>query len=203
MGKRFNNINDAFKGLSSDNKGDKREAEQYLYYYFYSTTKRIVQKNNGSYTDIKDTHQNAMLAFFDNIKSNKYIKVPECKIKTYFYKIAFYKFVDIYKSNHRISLTDSVENEEWQLDNNWLGNNTDSLINERYKKELVKILLKQSSESCLEIFTMFYIKELDYSEMLEISEYKSIDSLKSTKANCLKKIREIYKRLNINKESWI
>ncbi|GLR19888.1 RNA polymerase sigma factor [Portibacter lacus] len=135
-----------------------------------------------SKNDLEDAFQDSIIALYQNIMQGK-LKILDGSIKTYIWAIGKYKVIDslrIKKKDIKIS-NDYIEPYEIK----------DAELNE--KQQLLYKHFKLLGKSCQKILKYFYYEGLTLQEIVEISEYKDENSVKSSKSRCIKQLRNLIK----------
>lgn len=129
----------------------------------------------------KDTFQDAVIDFHENIKSGK-LEILSSSAKTYLFQIAKFKIINLLKREKRITYIDDLVliNSESQ----------DYLLNEdmKYKLEDIKEALSKLPKDCQRLLKLYYFNEFDMTSIARELNYKNSDTAKSKKSVCMKKL---------------
>lgn len=157
---------------------------QSFYASNYHKSEAYILKNNGNKDHAKDTYQDAFIAVWKNIKTNKFEPKNENALSGYLYQIVKHKWMDYLRSSaykKSTSLTDfKVIRED------------DSIYDTAYdrKIETVKTVFKTLGEPCQSLLSSFYYTKLSLREIatqLNIGEA----SARNKKYRCMEKLKAL------------
>jgi RNA polymerase sigma-70 factor (ECF subfamily) len=141
-----------------------------------------------------DIYQESFYAFYKNIQTGK-LKQLTSSIKTYLFEIGKNQIFnelrrrekekEIIAFDSSPDLLEKIAEEEVETE----------------KSTIVRNLVRTMQEPCSTILKMFYWQQKKYDEMFYLLEYSSIESLKTQKYKCMKKleitVRTKFKEANL------
>ena len=154
-----------------------------VYSAVYPKVRNYVLKNNGDEAQSKDIFQEAFIACWKNIKANKLSE--NGNVEAYLYTIAKNKWIDYLRS---IAYRKTVSDNDDLIQQN-LGE--ELLVDEHEEKEKRKVLqlaLKQLAVDCKELLTKFYFERRSMNEIAEELKLSSA-STRNKKYRCMEKLR--------------
>jgi len=145
---------------------------------FINYSKRFELNND----EALDVYQDAIIAMYQNFTMQQ-LELTSSSIKTYLFGIGKHKIYKLCKSkNKQIKIENNIEDfEDIEL-------NDDSL--NYYQKELSK-LIANISDSCKELLRLYYYRNLTVQEIVEQTQYKDANTVKSHKSRCMKRIKSL------------
>lgn len=161
-------------------------ALRHLYREYYQMALKFVKYNKGTTEDAGDVFQEALIAFFENIKNKKFRGASS--IKTYLYAtIRNNWFAKLKKAKE----TQSIEN--LNIKDEVVTDNTQDINN------ILSELMNQIGESCKRILQFYYYENLSMRDIMKKMDFSSEQSAKTQKYKCMQKLlkflenRPIYK----------
>jgi len=145
----------------------------------------IVKLYHCSLKDAGDIYHHAVLAFYENVISNK-LKVLECSVKTYLFAIGRKKYLELLKSEKKFLKIDH----ERTLVNLPEVQKTDALIKEQ-QLECVEKGLDKLGEPGRTILELYYYHGKSMEEIAQLLHYKNSATAKNLKYKCLLRLRKI------------
>jgi len=139
--------------------------------------------------DAKDIFQDAILAFYNNIKSGQ-LHEMSVSVKTYLFAIGKFKVINFQKKHIKsvtfsefglLSITEPTENRMMDKEE------------DEFVKATVKKYLNEQCEDCKKILELYYFKELDMDTIAKEMGYKNANVAKKKKYECFKKLAEMVK----------
>ncbi len=135
--------------------------------------------------EAKDAYQFAILAFYENVVSNRLVELKS-SLKTYLFAIGKNKILELRKSDKRFQeLGDRSEEVLDQVD-------TSELIEREATLELVEQSLEQLGEPCKSLLELYYYDKMTMEDIAETLNYKNAATAKNLKYKCLNRLRKIY-----------
>lgn len=137
----------------------------------------------------KEIYQDAFLAFYRNIITGR-LKKLESSVKTYLFQIGKFKLHNELKRQKRTGIP--VE-KQWDL----RADNPDVFRPKEEKDILMQKALvagfKKLSEKCRQLLRLFYYEHKHHEEIMQIMDYATVDSVKTQKYKCFKKLESVIK----------
>jgi RNA polymerase sigma factor (sigma-70 family) len=156
----------------------------------------VIRKYSIDMETAKEIYQESFLIFHNNIINGKLTQLT-ANLKTYLFQIGRNILNNEFRRSNR--LTEIADIKEHNFSN---GEeiNFDSENSTESRKRLIRDSLKELGKKCIEILMLFYFQNMKYEEMMPILNYSNIDSLKTQKYKCFKKLEsEVKKRMEENK----
>ncbi len=177
------------EGLKNGGKKTESQQLEYLYKSRYDMILSYILKNNGTNDDAKDIFQQAIIAFYENIKSGKY--VHQSKISTYIFEIVKNMWINILK--HK-----KIEESYIQKNtNNISKDNPEDKIAEKEKKRFVKKIMEKLKQDCREILIYSIYNKYSMQEIAEIMGFKNSQVARNKKNLCLESLKSIIRNSNL------
>lgn len=138
----------------------------------------------------KDIFQDAILAFYDNIKSGRLIEITS-DVKTYLFAIGKFKIINFQKKQQR-----SVTFSDFDLSkvNEPIENTMADKEEQEFIKSTISRFLNEQCDDCKKVLEMYYFEELDMKTIAEKMGYKNANVAKKKKYECFKKLAEMVKK---------
>ncbi|MBN2520031.1 MAG: sigma-70 family RNA polymerase sigma factor [Bacteroidales bacterium] len=152
------------------------------------------KKYNISTELAKEIYQESFLAFYKNVLNKKLVNL-DVDFKTYLFQIGRNLINNEFRREKRIDSSIEIPNLKVVNDDNSEEDNEETM------KKAIKESIQELNESCIKLLTMFYFEKRKYEEMMDLLDYKNIDSLKTQKYKCFKKLESIIKS-NYKKEQF-
>ena len=168
--------------LSADDEYVINEAFHFLYKRYYPMAANFVKQNNGNDAEAEDVFQESLIAFYENIRNKKFR--GESSIKTYLYATVRNNWYTQLKKNKN---TINLENPELSLA---AVNEPDGAYNSELT-DLVMEMMDRIGDSCKRVLKYYYYDKLTMKEIGEKMNFTSVQSAKTQKYKCLKKLIEL------------
>lgn len=171
--------------LSSSNEQISNKALKTLYQAFFPAVQRFVVNNSGTPTDAADIFQDAVIAFYTQLKKEKLDL--KCSLQTYIYSIARNLWLKRLRKTQRIQpIQDDFDTVE-------ISDNQMNAIVYGERSKIIVQLIEQLGEDCKKVLTYFYFEHLRISNISERMGYSSDQVTKNKKSRCLKQLRTLAK----------
>ncbi len=172
-------------------KNNDQQAIADLYKSYRNEFIAFAMKNYRLSLDLcKEIYQEAFLAMHRNIMTGKLTEL-QSSLKTYLFQIGKFQIHNELKRESR--LTD-IESQQGFHDNATQGFDFDGNDD---KNELIKNTIMQSlqklSEKCRELLRLFYYERRRHEEIMHMLNYTTVDSVKTQKYKCFKKLETLVK----------
>lgn len=165
------------------------DALKYLYKVNYPKIEVLILKNNGTKEHAKDIYQEAFLAFWKNVKQDKFVPHNESSINGYIYTIAKHKWMDYLRSkNYKKTIVSSNLFDFEVSETDFEKINDDKINDERLQS--VMHAFNDLGLSCKSLLTKFYFEK---KSMKDIAKELQLDSAstRNKKYRCMQKLREL------------
>jgi len=164
-------------------KTQRNEALEAIYRNNIEKACSYILANNGSTDEAKDVFQEAMVAFYENVRNGKF--KGESTISTYLYSIAKFKWLNQIKKNQvRTAHYDRYEQEEFS------DGPLATLIEDEKKKGILE-LLNQLGEACKRLLIENIYHNASMKEIAKSGNFSSEQVVRNKKYKCLQKLKEI------------
>ena len=170
-------------------------ALRYIYEECYFICEQMILKNNGTKEDAKDTFQDALVVFYNNVKNPSFDL--SSKISTYLYAVC-----------RNLWLKSLRESKKYvEVDEEYMQSLEGGVVVPDKKEHsdtatMLADLLEQSGEKCLSLLKMFYFEKLKMKEISSAFGFASEQVAKNQKVRCLKKLRAILGNTDKYKEAF-
>lgn len=154
----------------------------------------FVRKNSGTIEQAKDIYHDSLIAFKEKIMDDTYEFT--CTLKTYFYSINRYKWLQQLDKRKRGGLSlvvDENSNQEYII----IQEDDREINREKEKKyELIRKAIDQLGEDCKKLLMDYYHGKIKLKDIAEEMEYTS-DYAKQKKKRCMNSLKkEVIKLFN-------
>jgi RNA polymerase sigma factor (sigma-70 family) len=178
----FYSDEDIIKGIQSNQDW----ALSALYKMHFNMIFNLVANNNGSSDEAKDIYQEAIMIFYDNIRSDDF--VLDCKIKTYLYSVARRLWLNELK--HKFKIVGNINDFEEVIEIE--KSEIDSILENERQLKIMHHCLAEIGEPCGSILKEFYINKVSMNEIAEMMGYTNADNAKNQKYKCLQRLKKLY-----------
>lgn len=152
--------------------------------YKYNFT-NYAKTYNISEDDALDIYQDAIIALYQNFVV-KQVVLTKSSIKTYLFGIGKNKIFKLLKAKDRPLLKAEAINDGIEID---FDNDKPTELQLLLAKNL-----KQMSVSCNELLRLFYYRGLTINEIIEQTNYKDSNTVRSHKSRCLKHLKTLFNK---------
>lgn len=135
--------------------------------------------------DALDIYQDATIALYQNFVT-KQLELQKSSIKTYLFGIGKNKIYKCLKSKSRLVKHNNLEDDKITEIN--LNEDSPTALQLQLAKNL-----KQISGSCNELLRLFYYRGLTIDEIVEQTDYKDSNTVRSHKSRCIKRLKTLFK----------
>lgn len=158
-----------------------------LYEQNFNRTRNYILQNSGTEENAKDIYQEAFIAFWKNVRENRFKTENSGSLEAYIFTIAKNKWLDhlrMGKSGKNIRIVklpvmETADTNEAERENDY-----------EYKLEMAMQAISHLGEECKEMLKQFYFHKRSLraiSEMFGINE----NSARNKKYRCIQQLREI------------
>lgn len=164
-------------------KGDPKAIER-VYIAYRSEFINFFKRYEVSEQQILDLYQDSIIVIYQKFAQQQY-QLEQSSLKTYLFGIGknkVYTYLKRQKKSYSTIEQADVDAPSFEF------------LEEpsNYEKLLAK-KIKMISESCRSILKLFYYENLSYKEIVSCTDYKDVNTVKSHKSRCLKKLRALCK----------
>jgi len=148
-----------------------------------------IQFSGISMSDIEEIYDDAIMAFYSNIKEGKLTELT-CSIQTYINRIGTYKTLDFLKKHQlnfeRIPDVETIDycertNEYWM---------TEGDSQEEERKNIIYSLIERLVEPCKKILFSFYYDHFSMEMIAQSMGFATPDVAKTQKSRCMAKVKK-------------
>ena len=145
----------------------------------------FILSNNGTKNDANDVYQETIIAFYENVKENKF--KGESSIGTYLYSIARFKWLNQLKKNGIMSAHHE------QLNSDGLAKSPLAQLVESENKAMIIEVLNNLGELCKKLLvdTIYYDKSMR--DIVEEGNFSNEQIARNKKYKCLKHLKTLIK----------
>lgn len=130
-----------------------------------------------------DIYQDSIIVVYQKFVNEK-VKLEKSSLKTYIFGIGKNKLYNHFKTNKKKNIdveSLKIEEDKYEVEDP-----------SPYEIKLSK-KLNEISESCRHVLELFYYRSFTIKEIVEATDYKDENTVKSHKSRCLKRLRELCK----------
>jgi RNA polymerase sigma-70 factor (ECF subfamily) len=165
-------------------RSDDKKALETIYVKYKSEFLNYAKKYGLATNNALDIYQDSIIAMHHNFVSSQLV-ITSSSIKTYLFGIGKFKILKKLKEDDKFL---SVEREEETY--------TEIRI-EEFSPTRESILLSENlgkiSESCQIILELYYYRNLTVDEIVQLTDYKDGNTVRSHKSRCLKRLKSLFK----------
>lgn len=164
-------------------KENREDALNHLYKSNYQSILHFILNNNGNEDEAKDIYQEAIIIFYENIRTESFQLT--CRIQTYLYSVSRKLWLKRLTSKNRMTadiddFADYLPIEESHGEDN----------EEKYAS--MRQALQALGEPCKTLIEDFYIKRMSMTDISEKFGYTNADNAKNQKYKCLTRLKRIF-----------
>ena len=168
-----------------------------LYSANYQKVRTYVLQNNGSASEAKDVYQEAFIAVWKNVKSDRFTPKSETSLSGYLYRIAKNKWLDYLRSaHHKKTVSENM------LHAVPLNRNQDEQQTEEAEKESIRKVMEAFGglgEQCKTMLQQFYFYGWSHRQIAAALNLEE-SSVRNQKYRCMQKLREMVQNAERNRE---
>lgn len=146
----------------------------------------FAQKYDLPQDDILDIYQDAIIAFYENVKKGKLDEL-QSTIKTYLFAIAKYMIFNKLKQKNRAIQPDDVLLNIADESIDFFTN-----INQTEQQVYLQKALNDLGDSCKELILNFYYEKLSIQKIATKMRYANENTVKAHKSRCMKSLKDIF-----------
>jgi RNA polymerase sigma factor (sigma-70 family) len=176
---------DLLEAIKSPGSSDLNNAIKFMYESYFEGLKKYTIQNSGTEEDAQDIFQDALVAFIDVVKKEKFR--GESSIKTFLFTINRNLWLNELKKRGRSLKREIVF--EHQKDT--AAMDVSEMIMENESKNEILHIVDKLGEKCKQILLAFYYENLSMKEILVQVEYETEQALRNKKSKCLKQLEEM------------
>lgn len=163
---------------------DDKAALRRVYEQYREEFQHFALRYGAAPDDIADVYQDAVIAFYENIKAGKVVELKS-SIKTYLFSIGkFMLFRKLKKQNRTVSLeTDQLPELGYDA--------VDEALNLTARQSLMREALDQLGAKCRQLLLLLYYRRYATEAVMAEMDYSNLNVVKSQKARCMKQLRDM------------
>lgn len=165
-------------------RSDDKKALETIYVNYKSEFLNYSKKYGLDTNDALDIYQDAVIAMHHNFVTTQLV-ITSSSIKTYLFGIGKFKILKKLKEEDKF-LRVEIEEKEYEEIN--IEEPTPSKESITLSQNLNRI-----SESCKKVLELFYYRNLTVDEIVQLTEYKDGNTVRSHKSRCLKRLKSLFK----------
>jgi RNA polymerase sigma-70 factor (ECF subfamily) len=151
----------------------------------------ISRKQNLNEQDACDVFQNAVVIFYQNVKSGKVTRLTS-SVKTYLFGIGLNKGREWRRKESRISGEEPSPVLLESMMDNYEASEKEAL---EEQLNLMYRALRKMGDPCKSILELYYFQKLSMEEIASLNGYSGGDSVKTQKYKCIARLRKIYREV--------
>ncbi|MGC6431970.1 MAG: RNA polymerase sigma factor [Jejuia sp.] len=164
---------------------DDRNALETIYSTYKPAFLNYAKTYSLSEDDALDIYQDAAVALYQNFVT-KQLVLSKSSIKTYLFGIGKNKIFKFLKTKNKpLQYSEIKEDTITEI-------NFDDDAPTELQLQLAKNL-KQISDSCNQLLRLFYYRGLTIEEIIEQTDYKDSNTIRSHKSRCIKRLKTLFK----------
>ncbi|MGH1387057.1 RNA polymerase sigma factor [Kordia sp.] len=167
-------------------RSDDKEALETIYVQYKNEFLNYAKKYGLDTYNATDIYQDAIIAMHHNFV-NSGLVLTSSTIKTYLFGIGKFKILKKLKEAQK---TLNVEIEEKEYAEITIEETTPS-----ERSIALSAHLDTISESCRKVLELFYYRNLTVEEIVQLTEYKDGNTVRSHKSRCLKRLKTLFKKV--------
>lgn len=178
--KRTVDDSEILNGLKQGGATEKTMLRQ-VYLLYRPVISDYVRRNNGTSEEAKDVFQDAVIAFYENVKYERF--KGESAISSYIYSIA--RFIWLNKLKRKETASRILEKQTMPL-------KTDNFINRFFEKdqeEQVLKIFKRLGIDCQKVLVLNIYRQYNMKDLTAAMKYKNEQVARNKKYKCLKKLK--------------
>ena len=168
--------------ISSNEMRKCEDALRLMYKEHYYLIENMVLSSNGTREDAKDIFQDAIVAFYNNVKSGKY--VLDSKISTYLFAVSRNLWLKRLRKKGR-----EAEISEEQLINFKSEENIFEDIKYSEEQKLIAQLFMKVGDKCKNLLMLYYYEKMRMKNIAIEMKLSSEQAAKNQKLKCMKKLK--------------
>lgn len=169
--------------LQKQLRADDKTALQQLYVAYKMEFINYAKRYTLDEQDVLDIYQDAVIAMHQNFVM-KQVTLESSTVKTYLFGIAKHKVFKKLKEEQRLLRVHNIPDDTVEID---LNEDEPSAQQKALAKKISEI-----SESCQTLLKLFYYRNLTIDEIVEQTDYKDGNSVRSHKSRCLKRLKTFF-----------
>ncbi|MEM9918379.1 MAG: sigma-70 family RNA polymerase sigma factor [Bacteroidota bacterium] len=171
-------------GLQSPDKVSADTALESLYTNHYPFIKRLIENNNGSDVDAADVFQDAIIVFYEKIRTGQL--TLNCSIRTYLYSICKHLWLNKLRDRK-----DWLNIEQEEVEAIEIPPESFNVLITKERNELIVQLMNEIGPHCKEVLKLYYFKRLRMKEIAETLGLANEQGAKNKKSRCIKKLKAL------------
>ncbi|WP_298425177.1 sigma-70 family RNA polymerase sigma factor [uncultured Kordia sp.] len=166
-------------------RSDDKKALETIYVKYKNEFLNYAKKYGLDTYNATDIYQDAIIAMHHNFVSSQLV-ITSSSIKTYLFGIGKFKILKKLKEEQKFLNVEAKEEDTY----------TETRIEELEPSEQSITLSKnldKMSESCRKVLELFYYRNLTVEEIVQLTDYKDGNTVRSHKSRCLKRLKSLFK----------
>lgn len=169
----------------------RNDALTWLYQHHYGSILQYILSNTGSEDDAADVFQDAIVIFYQKVRSNKF--KSESSISTYLYAVARNLWLKKLRKA-RFDLSKLEVEESYNFD--------DESIIQNYQLTM-REALEQIGDTCKSLLTDFYFNKKPMLALTEIYGLGSNEATRNKKYRCMQKLISFVKKNRLKRTDFV
>lgn len=158
-----------------------------LYITHYPMIRKLVLDNSGSEAEAKDVYQEAIIVFYENVRTKGFNLT--CKINTYLYSIS--RNIWLKQLRKRMPQANDLNDHKHFVD---INRDFDKHEEKQKRIDKLNFAMQEIGEPCSSILTYFFYNRLTMEEIAGKMGYTNAANAKNQKYKCFKRLKKIVLR---------
>ncbi|MEM6684494.1 MAG: sigma-70 family RNA polymerase sigma factor [Bacteroidota bacterium] len=167
-------------------RSDDKKALETIYIQYKNEFLNYAKRYNLDTYNAIDVYQDAIIAMHHNFVNTRLV-LTSSSIKTYLFGIGKFKILKKIKEAKTLI---NVETKEEAYTEITLEESTPS-----ERSMTLSAHLDTISDSCRKVLELFYYRNLTVDEIVQLTEYKDGNTVRSHKSRCLKRLKSLFKKV--------
>lgn len=165
-------------------RSDDKKALETIYVTYKNEFLNYAKKYRLDRFSALDIYQDSIIAMHHNFVSSQLV-LTSSSIKTYLFGIGKFKILKRLKEEDKFLSVETPEEGFTEI------RIEESTLSER--SVLLSSHLRNISESCRKVLELFYYRNLTVDEIVQLTDYKDGNTVRSHKSRCLKRLKSLFK----------
>ncbi len=151
----------------------------------FSLIQNLIIRNNGTEEDAKDVFQEAMIVFYEKVKTGNF--ELNCQIATYLYAVSRRLWLKRLQMSSRYDM-------QFEEFDNLVYTEEDLEVHEKRDKEfgMMEHALSELGEPCRSLLEAYYLQKQSMQDIASRFGYTNADNAKNQKYKCLIRLRKLF-----------
>lgn len=171
--------------IKSSDRDKNNKALKYIYRSYFADVLKVIRKFGGNKEIVNEVFQDSLIILYENIKTNKFKE--ESSLKTYLLSVAKYNYLSKLREKRKYQFGDFGE--LLPDDERYIEEMQDT--REKNIEDAIELLFTEIGDQCKQLLKFFYYEKMPHKDIVKKLNFSSIQTAKTRKAQCMKKLIEI------------